>query len=277
MVTDRVAHVGGRDESRQLRLDRCGERKVHFRDPGGQHVGRKIVPLGAFSMMLHQSDVDLVEDGRSMAHRALGISEERALFGGIGLVDSFAFAVACVRAEARHDRCGRSRSLQQLWEVTIEHFEDLANRVVQLDERLYFVVFRGCEMPMRILVETIEAEPFGSVWTSSGRSDAKRASAVQAQGSQFDSECQVAPVAGPGFCHESERSGRRGVGSNRERYVPATRRPRSDWTYEAGGGGWGATPRCRLESKCPNCPRMARVRRSRPGWLRLGTGSRRAK
>ena len=161
-------------------------------------------------------------------------------------------AIVEIRIHARHDRRGRPRLLQQPRKIAIEQLEDLGNGVSSQGERVYFVTFEGCEMPMRILVETIESKPFAGFRIIAGRADAKGRAAAGAQGSQFDSECQAMPLAGPEGCHGRSVAGVGASGPIANAMFPkqAGRSP-----IGQGGRGWlgGATPRCRCRHRRRAC------------------------
>jgi hypothetical protein len=73
-----------------------------------------------------------------------------------------------------------------------------------------FIEIRRSEMPVRILIETIEPEPFGLITVLAvlaERPDAQRRAAARVEGSVFDSEGEVLPLPGPEIRHDESLAG----------------------------------------------------------------------
>ena len=60
---------------------------------------------------------------------------------------------------------------------------------------------------MRILVETIEAQPFDVGEGIRDGTDPERAPASRSQGAEFDTELQASPLSGPEICHGGKVAG----------------------------------------------------------------------
>ena len=70
-----------------------------------------------------------------------------------------------------------------------------------------FIEIRRGEMPVRILIETIEPEPFGLMAVLVERPYAQRRAAARVEGSVFDSEGESLPLPGPEIRHGETLAG----------------------------------------------------------------------